>query len=200
MSVPQQVCRLLEKACCTCIFGFQTELDIGGDCSGANSGNCKTGLLCDATGSTCSEFVFVYFSEFAVVLIKYLFLVLSDRRLQGILTIGSLDQFRRTCHSKSSANCLSSVPTVFGFVNETLLQYCQDKVIMSQTGSSIFYSVVYRVHHLSISLVGVQLARLSVIKLFFFSFLLFSFFIPTDTSVSNDCLQLPSLYIYISML
>ena len=80
MSVPQQVCRLLEKACCTCVFGFQTELDIGGDCSGANSGNCKTGLVCDATGSTCSEFLCFDFDFFecAVVLIKQLFLGFSE--------------------------------------------------------------------------------------------------------------------------
>ena len=37
---------------CLC---FQTELGIGGDCSDSNSGNCKTGLVCDATGNTCSE-------------------------------------------------------------------------------------------------------------------------------------------------
>ena len=67
-----------------CVF-LTTELDIGGDCSGANSGNCKTGLVCDATGSTCSEFVcvcvvvFVFcFLEFAVVLMKELFLDFSE--------------------------------------------------------------------------------------------------------------------------
>ena len=58
-----------EKPCCTCVFCFQTELDIGGDCSGANSGNCETNLVCDATGSTCSEFLCL-FLECAVVLIK----------------------------------------------------------------------------------------------------------------------------------
>ena len=48
----------------TCVFRFQTELDSGGDCSGANSGNCKTGFVCDATGNTCSEFVclFVFYN------------------------------------------------------------------------------------------------------------------------------------------
>ena len=46
---------MLEKPCCTCVFCFQTELGIGGDCSDSNSGNCKTGLVCDATGNTCSE-------------------------------------------------------------------------------------------------------------------------------------------------
>ena len=60
----------------TCVFCFQTELDSGGDCSGVNSANCKTGLVCDATGSTCSEFLcFVCFLECDVVLIKWLFLV-----------------------------------------------------------------------------------------------------------------------------
>ena len=52
---------MLDIPCCTCVFCLQTELDIGGDCSGANSGNCKTGLVCDATGSTCSEFFFFFF-------------------------------------------------------------------------------------------------------------------------------------------
>ena len=41
-------------------FVSPTELDIGGDCSGANSANCKTGLVCDATGSTCSEFLCLF--------------------------------------------------------------------------------------------------------------------------------------------
>ena len=46
---------MLEKPCCTCVFCFQTELDIGVDCLVSNSADCKTGLVCDATGSTCSE-------------------------------------------------------------------------------------------------------------------------------------------------
>ena len=62
---------MLEKACCTCVFCFQTELGIGGDCSGANSGNCETNLVCDATGSTCSEFLCLLVClECAVVLLK----------------------------------------------------------------------------------------------------------------------------------
>ena len=62
---------MLEKRCCTCVFGFQTELGIGGDCSGANSGNCETSLVCDATGSTCSEFLSLFgFLKCDVVLIK----------------------------------------------------------------------------------------------------------------------------------
>ena len=46
---------MLEKPRCICIFCFQTEIDLGGDCSGSNSGNCRTDLVCDATGSTCSQ-------------------------------------------------------------------------------------------------------------------------------------------------
>ena len=72
---------MLEKHCCICVFGFPTELDIGGDCSGANSGNCKTGLVCDATPAVlvvsflCFDFDFF---ECAVVLIKQLFLGFSE--------------------------------------------------------------------------------------------------------------------------
>ena len=59
---------MLEKPCCTCVFCFQTELGIGGDCSDSNSGNCKTGLVCDATGNTCSEcFVVVVVAVVVVV-------------------------------------------------------------------------------------------------------------------------------------
>ena len=46
---------MLVKPCCTCVFCFQTELNIGVDCLVSNSADCKTGLVCDATGSTCSE-------------------------------------------------------------------------------------------------------------------------------------------------
>ena len=46
---------MLVKPCCTCVFCFQRELGIGVDCSDSNSADCKTGLVCDATGNTCSE-------------------------------------------------------------------------------------------------------------------------------------------------
>ena len=59
---------MLEKPCCTSVFCLQTELDIGGDCSSSNSGNCKTGLVCDATGNTCSE-CFVVVVVVAVVVV-----------------------------------------------------------------------------------------------------------------------------------
>ena len=58
----------LEKSRCTFIFiFFQTELDAGGDCSGANSGNCKTGLVCYATGNTCSEFLCLFVFQNALL-------------------------------------------------------------------------------------------------------------------------------------
>ena len=58
------------------MFCFQTELDILGDCSGANSANCKIGLLCDATGSTCSKY-------FTVVVVLDCTIVLNKQLLPG---------------------------------------------------------------------------------------------------------------------